>query len=553
MAGRRDVPLLAKILVTLALCVGIASVATYLFETRLTRGALTRQSDRLAVSHLSILKQAYLAQERSLDALVRNLAAEVTTRALTDPSRRNELDAELSISHRDRQLDLLEVMDTQGRRPVPPAGSVSLRDPPATAAFEAFDVNSHLLAATDGTYVQTVAAGVGRPTDRLILAGGYAFGDAFAYRLRTQIGDLGEIVLVAGGKVAGTTLHERREVPPGARVDGTGLPTSPTVVKVNGAKTLVVYAPIAFGSDGAPAGALGVALADPTASLDDSLARSRLTTSLGLAAVALMLGWLLFRSLIRPLVRLAHTATLIAGGDRDASFDIRGRDEIAMLGDSLARMTEESRAQAARITDTSRRIVGAQDEERHRIERNLHDGAQQRLLTASLAVGVVMAGRAAQDDARLAADLEDVARHLDLALAELRELARGIHPSILSEEGLGAALGSLAEKSTIPTTVLRSITERLPAPIEATAYFIVSEAIVNSAKHGHPSAVHVSASRLNGHLVVEVSDDGVGGADPVNGSGLVGLADRVAALGGQFTVESPPGEGTRIVAHLPCE
>lgn len=552
MPGRGEFPLLAKILGTLALCVGIASVATNVFETRLTRGALARQSDRLAMSHLTILTQAYLAQERALDALVRNLAAEVTVRNLTDPSRKAELDAELSISHRDRQLDLMEVMDVTGRRPVPPAGSVSLRDPPLVAAFEAFDVNSHLLAATDGTYVQAVMAGVGRPADRLILAGGNIFGDAFAYRLRTQIGDLGEIVLVARGTVAGTTLHERPETPPGVRAGGLGLPTSPTVVKVGGVRTLVVYAPI-DSADGSPTGALGVALTDPASSLDRALARSRITTSLMLAAVALLLGWLLFRSLIRPLVRLAHTATLIAGGDREASFDVRGRDEIAMLGHSLARMNDESRAQEARITDTSRRIVSAQDEERHRIERNLHDGAQQRLLTASLAVGVVMAGQAARDDARLAANLEDVARHLDLALAELRELARGIHPSILSEEGLGPALTSLVEKSTVPTTVVESFTDRLPAPIEATAYFIVSEAIVNATKHARPSAVHISTARFNGDLIVTVSDDGVGGADPGHGSGLVGLADRVAALGGRLTVDSPPGEGTRIVAHLPCE
>jgi len=553
MPGRGEFPLLAKILGTLALCLGIASVATNVFETRLTRGALDRQSDRLARSHLTILTQAYLAQERALDALVRNLAFEVTTRNLTDPARRAELDAELSISHRERHLDLMEGMDTTGRRPVPSAGTVSLRDTPLAAAFEAFDVNSHLLAATDGTYVQTVAAGIGRTADRLILAGGYAFGDAFAYRLRTQIGDLGEIVLVAGGTVAGTTLHERPELPPGVGADGPGLPTSPTVVEVGGVRTLVVYAPIDRGADGTPTGALGVALADPASSLDRSLARSRIMTSVVLAAVALLLGWLLFRSLIRPLVRLAHTATLIAGGDREVTFDVRGRDEIAKLGNSLARMNDESRAQEARITDTSRRIVTAQDEERHRIERNLHDGAQQRLLTASLAVGVVLAGEAARDDARLAADLEDVARHLDLALAELRELARGIHPSILSEEGLGAALTSLAEKSMVPTTVVRSYTDRLPAPIEATAYYVVSEAIVNSTRHAHPSAVRISATRLNGDLVVEVSDDGVGGANPHNGSGLVGLADRVAALGGELTVDSPPGRGTRIVARLPCE
>jgi signal transduction histidine kinase len=191
------------------------------------------------------------------------------------------------------------------------------------------------------------------------------------------------------------------------------------------------------------------------------------------------------------------------------------------------------------------------DAERRRVERNLHDGAQQRLVNLSLALGIARSQVPTTSDGELAVALEEAAAELRLALAELRELARGLHPVILSEAGLGPALASLAERSPIPATVAASPPGRLPDRVEETAYFVASEALANAAKHAHASAVTISARRRGGDLVVEVGDDGVGGADP-NGSGLRGLADRVAALDGHLRVYSPSGQGTCITAELPC-
>jgi signal transduction histidine kinase len=137
-------------------------------------------------------------------------------------------------------------------------------------------------------------------------------------------------------------------------------------------------------------------------------------------------------------------------------------------------------------------------------------------------------------------------------LAELRELARGIHPVILSEAGLGPALASLAERSPIPVTVTEVPPDRLPPRVEETAYYVACEALANAAKHAHATAVTINARQHDGRLLVEVGDDGVGGANP-NGSGLRGLADRVAALDGHLHTDSPAGQGTRITAELPCE
>jgi signal transduction histidine kinase len=194
------------------------------------------------------------------------------------------------------------------------------------------------------------------------------------------------------------------------------------------------------------------------------------------------------------------------------------------------------------------RIVTAQDAERRRLERNIHDGAQQRLLSLSIAVGLA---RERAADPRLCEDLDRVVQELGVAVSELRELARGMYPAILTDAGLGPALESLAHRASVPAK-LRSVPgERLPAPVEATAYFVVSEALANVAKHSRATSATIDARLVDGHLSVEVSDDGIGGADVSGGSGLIGLTDRVAALEGSLRVESPPGQGTRILAEIP--
>jgi signal transduction histidine kinase len=219
------------------------------------------------------------------------------------------------------------------------------------------------------------------------------------------------------------------------------------------------------------------------------------------------------------------------------------------------RLHAQLRAQLEEVEASRTRIVEAADAERRRIERDLHDGAQQRLVTMALQLGAVRARASLSANPALAAvasALEDLTDQLSLTLEDLRNLARGIHPAVLTEGGLRPALLSLAERSPVPVHVAAAPTERLPATVEATAYFIVSEALVNAAKHARASSVTITVTRCDEHLEVSVLDDGVGGADAARGSGLGGLADRAAAVGGALSVESPRGGGTRVMARLPC-
>ena len=194
------------------------------------------------------------------------------------------------------------------------------------------------------------------------------------------------------------------------------------------------------------------------------------------------------------------------------------------------------------------RIVEAGDAERRRLERNLHDGAQQRLVSLSLLLR--LAARRVKDDPETAAQLERAGDELAQALQELRELARGIHPAVLTERGLAPALQALAARAPLPVE-LAVPEERLPAPVEAAAYYLVSEALANVAKHARATLVRVEVERTDGRARVEVADDGVGGADAGGGTGLRGLADRVEALGGRLAIDSPPGRGTALVAEIP--
>jgi signal transduction histidine kinase len=216
-----------------------------------------------------------------------------------------------------------------------------------------------------------------------------------------------------------------------------------------------------------------------------------------------------------------------------------------------SRLQAEVQAQLEQVRASRTRIVEAGDAERRRLERDLHDGAQQRLVTLSLALGMAR-DRAAEADPELGSLIESASKEAREALTELRELARGIHPAVLTETGLTGAIQALAERSPVATTITAVPDGRFPAAIEATAYFVVSEALANVAKHSMAAGAEVTIRRQPGRLVVEVSDDGAGGARPEGGSGLRGLADRVASVGGVLRVDSPPGGGTRLEADLPC-
>jgi signal transduction histidine kinase len=190
-------------------------------------------------------------------------------------------------------------------------------------------------------------------------------------------------------------------------------------------------------------------------------------------------------------------------------------------------------------------------EERRRLERDLHDGAQQRLVAMALNIRLA---RAKLNEDPIAADrlLAGAGEELDSALEELRELARGIHPAVLSDRGLATALETLANRAPVPVELAELPNGRLPEAVELAAYFVVAEALTNVAKYANATHAKVEVARENGRLVVEVEDDGIGGANPENGTGLRGLADRIAVLEGQLEIDSERGAGTTVRAQIPC-
>lgn len=224
--------------------------------------------------------------------------------------------------------------------------------------------------------------------------------------------------------------------------------------------------------------------------------------------------------------------------------------EAAGLAIEIGRLRVEVRRRLAEVEESRARIVSASIEERRRLERDLHDGAQQRLISIGLALRHVQ-NELEEDQEGTRDALDVVVSDLGAAIAELRELARGVRPPAL-DDGLEAALEQLGSRSPLPTSV-EATKDRLGSEVEAAAYFVASEALTNTVKHSGATRAAVCASRRNGSLVVSITDDGIGGASPQSGSGLEGIADRLAALGGKLTVTSPPGRGTIVLAELPCE
>ena len=216
------------------------------------------------------------------------------------------------------------------------------------------------------------------------------------------------------------------------------------------------------------------------------------------------------------------------------------------------RLQAEVRAQLAEVRASRARIVEAADAERRHLQRDIHDGTQQRLVALALRLGRLRDRVVAESDALRASELTDACDQLREAIAELRELSSGIHPAILVEAGLAPALQALADVAAVPVRVTADLVGRFPDRVESAAYFVVSECLANVAKHAGAHAATVSAIRMGDRLVVVVEDDGAGGADSSRGSGLSGLNDRVTALEGHLTIQSLPGRGTRVVAELPC-
>jgi signal transduction histidine kinase len=247
-----------------------------------------------------------------------------------------------------------------------------------------------------------------------------------------------------------------------------------------------------------------------------------------------------------PVAAIVHDAALL-----DEPGLVRAAGAAAALALENERLEAELKARVAELQVSRAKVIEVGFQERRALERNLHDGAQQRLVALSLQLG--LAKTKLRGDPDVAERILDGARvELASALEELRELARGIHPAILTDRGLPAALEALAARAPVPVEVEDVPEDRMPTPVEAVAYFVVAESLTNMAKYSEAEYASVRVLRENGYAVVEIEDNGIGGADPSAGTGLRGLADRLAALDGRLEVDSPPGVGTTVRARIPC-
>ena len=262
-------------------------------------------------------------------------------------------------------------------------------------------------------------------------------------------------------------------------------------------------------------------------------------------------------AMLRTGYRSTAAAPIVVGGALWGALAIASQDPLPPDSENrlsafceLASLAVASAQARSDLIASRERLVKAGDEQRRRLERNLHDGAQQHLVSVALKLRVARARLGAEPDVT-GELLEDAARELDTGLAELRELARGLHPAILGDLGLSRALEALATRLGVPVDIDAPIEEPLPEHIEATAYYIVAEALTNVTKHAEASRARVTVRRDGDLLRCEVSDDGRGGADASSGTGILGLRDRAEAVGGTLTMNSPPGRGTVVAAALP--
>jgi signal transduction histidine kinase len=296
---------------------------------------------------------------------------------------------------------------------------------------------------------------------------------------------------------------------------------------------------------GALRNALAEALGDPSLALAYWLPDSESFVDAGGRALTLPEGgWTEVELHGRRIAAIVHDPTLA-----DEPQLVRAAGAAAALALENQRLSAELRARIEELRASRARLVEAGDAERRRLERDLHDGAQSRLV--SLAVKLRLAHMKAQGQLEVRTILDESSQELQASLEELRELARGIHPAVLTDRGLGPALETLASRAPVPVEIAGAPPEGLPPAAATAVYFVVSEALTNVAKYARAEHATVAVRRVGDRVMVEVSDDGVGGADVASGSGLRGLSDRVGALDGRLDLRSPPGAGTQLRAEIP--
>lgn len=286
----------------------------------------------------------------------------------------------------------------------------------------------------------------------------------------------------------------------------------------------------------------------------DQAARRAVTVAVGglAGSVLLIVGFSahLTRGVVGPIRRASVMAGELASGDLSVRMPESGQAEIGDLQRSFNSMARALKKNRDELAASRARVVAAGDAARSRIERDLHDGIQQRLVTLGLELRILEADvPPAQNDVRQR--LASSVREMHEIIQELREISRGIHPGVLAKGGLSSALTALARRSAVPVDVRLRLDRPLGERTDVAVYYVVSEALANAAKHAHASAAQVELTAEDTHVRLSVWDDGVGGADPARGSGLIGLRDRVEALGGRIRMDSPPGGGTTLFVHIP--
>jgi len=542
----------------------IASLVTLLLETRLTRQQLEDQAVTLFRETGDVL-EARIAS----DAVRTNQLMSTVSQQVFAASRGSNADADelarrtLSVVRTsDAPLEIIGVVEvTTGQvRSLGLPSRVGILPPDPVAAEEVArraSSSQRVVPLEGGGFGLVYALAVERlGSGARLLVTGFPLNGVAARRYLEQTG-VDEVELVVAGEVEAATTPDRVGAQPVGRWEG----ERATQRLADG--RLVRY--VALGADRAwdtPA-AVGLITDDPLDALDAALSRTRLLMVVLLLVVGGAVTFALARVMTRPLVSLTATATAIAAGDLDRSFDIDRTDEIGRLADALERMRRGLRAQllvirrqAEALQDAARRMVGVQDAERQRIAQDLHDGIQQQLVVLRMQVGAGERELQADPD-RLPEVTRGLAEAIDHLLDQLRSTSQQLFPAILRDRGLGPALFSLTARLELPVDL--SFTPdplpRVQPEVEVNAYFLVSEAVLNAVKHARAGRLHVEISVDETHLYVHVHDDGIGfdphGQD--HRGGLRHMADRVQALGGVLDLTAAPGEGTRVDAAFPLE
>lgn len=541
--------ILVEFLVALVSVILISAAGTGLLEERLTKSELTKEADLLTSRRLSVAVGAYEEGERALSLVLRYLSEQLNVGGVLQNSSYPELVSWTSQTAGTLSIDRLGLFDSNGSWI---AGDGRALQGTEVIAEAASGSRSRLVRLGTGNYERVVATPIG--LDQGVLLGGMDFADGTAYDLRKTLGDEGEIILVADNEVVGSTVRLNPSEIPGRDPGSGDLPTRATPVTVGGNRMLVMYRGIGGPGSSLEAAAIGVAVPDPVEDLTLRLRLVRLLSTFVLVGAALVMGWLLFWTLVRPLVGLSRTAARIATGDLLASFSAPRENEIGRLAQALQQMTGELQGKTRRLQEASKRLLVAQQEERQRVARDLHDGMQQQLVVLAVKIKQL----AAAEDPPNPVLLEHLAAEAEEAAFALQDLGRGIFPTVLGDQGVVAALRTSASRlpMEVKLEVSPGLEERRFSPeIEGTLYFVAMEAMANAQKHAPEARLKISLEEGPEMVVLRVSDDGPG-FDPsleTAGSGLQNMADRVDAVGGSSKIVSSPGEGVTILARIPLD